>query len=462
MRIRRWRSIEPAASPPAHPAHAHPTYGTGTGGRPLRPASGARRHRPRRSLLVRTAIGAGELALRSGLYRPDFSPARLIRAAQRRTGLEEFGDGFSVEGLRRLLRSYETEARLHAVGRIAAHADTLALLSNRLRLVADRRRHPEIAEQAIERPVFIVGLPRTGTTLLHRLLAQDPAHRVPHTWEILHPSPPPQRARAATDARIARAARGIRQLDRLAPQFQRIHAVGARLPEECIAILAHSFASDRFVAMHRLPSYQAWLDQQDLRFAYADHRRFLQQLQWRHPGRRWLLKAPAHLLALDDLLAVYPDALIVQTHRDPVRILASLASLVATLRGAFSDDVDPVEIGRDVAVRWAEALRRSIAVRQNVSGDRFVDIQYRDLLRDPIAIVRLLYARMDTPLDAETERAMQRFLEANPQDRFGRHRYPLAPFGLDGDAERRRYARYRTHFQVPDEDAAQAGGGAAG
>ncbi len=413
--------------------------------------------RPRRSLLVRTAIGAGALALRSGLYRTEFSSARLIAAAQRKTRLDDLGDGFSEDGFDRLLRSYESEARLHAIGRIAAHADTLTLLANRLRIVADRTRHPEIADQRLERPVFIVGLPRTGTTLLHRLLAQDPAHRVPRTWEILYPSPPPQRARAATDPRIGRAERGIRQLDRLAPQFQRIHAVGARLPEECIAILAHSFTSDRFVAMHRLPSYQAWLDRQDLRSAYADHRRFLQHLQWRHPGKRWLLKAPAHLLALEDLLEIYPDATIVQTHRDPVRVLASLASLIATLRGAFSDAVDPVEIGRDVAARWAEALRRSIAVRHGPYADRFVDVHYRELLGDPMAVVRRLYDRMETRLEPETERAMRRFLEENPQDRFGRHRYRLDSFGLDAAEERRRYGSYRAHFQVQDEDDPEPG-----
>jgi hypothetical protein len=434
----------------ASPTSASPA--TGIEVRSRRTRSNGIRNQPRRSLLVRTAIGAGELALRSGLYRPDFSPTGLIRAAQRKTGLEDLGEGFSEQGLRRLLRSYRTEARLHAIGRIAAHQDTLALLANRLRLVADRHRHPSIVDQSIQRPVFIVGLPRTGTTLLHRLLAQDPGHRVPHTWEILHPSPPPQRAHAATDARIGRAARGIRQLDRLAPQFQHIHAVGARLPEECIAILAHSFASDRFVVMHRLPSYQAWLDRQDLRFAYADHRRFLQHLQWRHPGRRWLLKAPAHLLAFGDLLDVYPDALIVQTHRDPVRILASLSSLIATLRGAFSDEVDPFEIGREVAVRWAEALRRSITVRRGFPGDRFVDVHYHDLLRDPLAVVHRLYARLDERLDADTEQSMRRYLAGHPQDRFGRHRYRLAPFGLDAETERSRFEAYRTHFQVPDED----------
>lgn len=375
----------------------------------------------------------------------------MIREARRRTGLEDLGEGFSSEGLERLLHAYESEARLHAIGRIAARRDVVSLLSNRMQVVDDARRHPGIAQQEVRHPVFIVGLPRTGTTFLHRLLAQDPAHRAPRTWEILRPDFPREERRRARKARIARADRELRQLERLAPAFRRIHLVGADLPEECIAIMAHGFVSDRFPAMFRLPSYRAWLDRQDLRPAYEDHRRFLQHLQWRRTGRRWLLKAPAHLLALEDLLAVYPDAWIVQTHRDPVRVLASLASLIATLRGAFSDAVDPSEIGRDVSARWAEALRRSIEVRAHAREDRFVDVHYQQLLHEPMAVVHRLYERMGERLAPDVERSMRRFVAENRPNRFGRHRYRLSTFALDADTERRRFASYREHFRVIPE-----------
>jgi hypothetical protein len=413
---------------------------------PLRPSAA-----PRRSRLARTAIRASDLLIRTGLVSVELDPQSLIREARRRTGLEDLGDGFSSQGLERLLHAYESEARLHAIGRIAARRDIVSLLSNRMQVVEDARRHPGIAQQEIRHPVFIVGLPRTGTTFLHRLLAQDPAHRAPRTWEILRPDFPREETPRRRSARIARTDRELRQLDRLAPAFRRIHLVGADLPEECIAIMAHGFVSDRFPAMFRLPSYRAWLDRQDLRPAYEDHRRFLQHLQWRRGGRRWLLKAPAHLLALDDLLAVYPDAWIVQTHRDPVRVLASLASLIATLHGAFSDLVDPAEIGRDVSARWAEALRRSIEVRAHAREDRFVDVHYQQLLRDPMAVVRRLYERMGETLAPDVERSMQRFVAENRPNRFGRHRYRLSSFALDADTERRRFARYREHFRVVDE-----------
>lgn len=405
-----------------------------------------------RPLAIRGLIAATGLASRIGLYRPRFDAQRLLDGARRRTGLEDFGDGLDGEGLRRLLDGLESEARLHALGRIAAQRDISSLLENRLRLVAERKRHPAIAGQPIVQPVFIVGLPRTGTTLLHRLLAQDPAHRAPATWEILHPVAAPSAGEpGGNDPRIAQTARELRWLDRLAPQVQHMHRVGATLPEECIAIMGHSFASDRFAAMYRLPGYQAWFENHDLRPAYADHQRFLQHLQWREPPRRWLLKAPAHLFALDALIATYPDALIVHCHRDPVRIIASLASLMTALHGAFSDRVDPVETGRDVARRWAEALNRGIAARRGPHGGRFIDLHYHDLMRDPIAAVEQLYAGIGSALTGTAKAAMQRFLAENPQHRFGRHRYALESFGLDFDNERRRYRGYQAHFGVPDE-----------
>lgn len=357
-----------------------------------------------------------------------------------------------MDGLHILLQDLQSEAKLHSVGSIAASRDALTLLHNRLRLVDDRKRHKEIAAQEVRRPLFIVGLPRTGTTLLHRLLAQDHGNRVPLTWEILHPSPPPRSSEQTSDPRIAQTQRELRRLEHLAPQFTRIHRVGAQLPEECIAIMGQSFASDRFPAMYRVPNYQAWFERHDLRAAYADHRRFLQQLQWHHPGRRWLLKAPAHLFALDALFATYPNAVIIQTHRDPVRVIASLASLITTLHSAFSDAEDPIETGQNVARRWSEALRRGIATRDGPNAGNFIDIHYRALIDDPLGVVRHIYSRLGEQLSAQTEARMRNFLAENPQNRFGRHRYTLSSFGLDRHAERERYRNYKARFDVPDED----------
>ena len=288
------------------------------------------------------------------------------------------------------------------LGRVVARRDLIGLLITRLRLRADRIRHPEIAGEHIAQPVFIVGLPRSGSTLLHHLLGQDPLTRVPQAWEVMYPSPPPARATYDTDPRIAQATRQLRWIDWLAPDFKTIHPVGARLPLECIALMSASFRSTRFQAMYNVPSYEAWLEQGDMRPGYAFHRSVLQQLQWRVPGARWMLKAPSHLFAIDALLHTYPDARIVQTHRDPVTVIGSLASMSATLQGAFTDRLQPDAIGREI-LRWTRGLERSMQLRHGgpLPADRFVDVHYHELTRDPMKVVRRIYTQFAMPFSRD-------------------------------------------------------------
>lgn len=395
----------------------------------------------------------GHLIERAGVPVAGFEPETLLAQARARTGLEDFGGDEFHEPLRRLLEGYETEAGFTAVGRLAARRDTLSLLVNRLRLVEDRKRHPGIAHEAIRRPLFIVGLPRTGSTLLHHLLAQDPASRVPRAWEVMLPSPPPERATYETDPRIRRAEAQLRWLDRMAPEFKAVHPLGAGLALECIAIMSYSFLSPRFHTTYHVPSYQRWLAQQDMRPAYELHRRFLQHLQWRTPAERWVLKAPAHLSSLDALFETYPDAVIVQTHRDPLVVLASVASLTAILQGVFTDRIDLGEIGLEVTHRWAGLLERAMHLRQSgrVPDDRFVDVYYHEMLTDPLAVIRRIYARFDVPFTDEAERRMRHHLAANPQGKNGTHRYSLATFGLDPEALPAGFKAYRDHFGVRAE-----------
>jgi hypothetical protein len=242
----------------------------------------------------------------------------MLAAARRRTNWHGFGDDAFREPLRRLLHSIDHEARLNFFGRVAAREDLTRMLCSRLKIERDREQHPDIAKEDIRSPVFITGLPRTGSTLLHGLLAQDPANRVPLHWEVMHPSPPPERATYEVDRRIDVAERQIGWFHRLAPGFRKIHPVSARLPQECTVLLSHSFLSFQFSTSFFVPSYQEWMEAQDLRPAYQIHRQFLQQLQWRCRGERWVLKAPPHLPGLTALSATYPDAVVIMTHRDPL------------------------------------------------------------------------------------------------------------------------------------------------
>jgi hypothetical protein len=336
------------------------------------------------------------------------------------------------------------------MGRLATRHDMIRLLSNRLRMEEDRKKNPGIAEDVIRRPIIITGLPRTGTTLLHNLLTLDPANRVPLTWETMYPSPPPDAATYSGDRRIALVDSQIRWFHRLVKGFNRIHPVGSQLPEECLLIFSHSFISYQFETTHRLPSYQEWLENQDLVPAYEVHRRFLQHLQWRCPGQRWVLKAPAHMFDFGAMFRVYPDACVVMTHRDPIEVTASNASLTATLRSAFSDDVDPLEVGPECSKRWADAINRALLSRNRncAPADHFLDLYYIDLVADPVGAVRKVYEHFDLSFPEGLGQKISQFLGRNPKDRFGKHRYSLERFGLDIDEENRRYAAYRERFRL--------------
>jgi Sulfotransferase family len=405
--------------------------------------------------VIRAVNAAGRGLRRFGVEPVSLEERSLLEAACRETGLEDFGGDEFREPLRLVLHALQTEARLTLLGRLVARHDLLGLLTNRLRLTEDRKRHPGIAGQRIARPMFIIGLPRTGTTLLHHLISQDPASRAPRTWEVMAPSPPPEDTGDETDPRIDRAERQLRWLDWLAPEFKAIHPVGARLAIECIAILSHSFFSSRFHTTYRVPSYQAWLKKQDMRPAYAYHRRFLEHLQWRTRGDRWVLKAPAHFYALDSLFAIYPDALVVQTHRDPRTALGSVASLTLSLQSAFAGPLDLAEIGREVVQSWTEGLARAMRVRQagTIPAERFFDIHYHDLIADPIGTIRRIYTHFGLPLTAEAERRMRGHLAGNPQHKHGRHAYDLKRFALDGPSIDQSFRPYREFFAVDPEPA---------
>ena len=372
----------------------------------------------------------------------------LLAAGRRRANEHDFEDMTFLEGLNRLVHSLVTEARLNLLGRIVARESIVSHLANRLRLEQDRRRYPDLAAQQIHRPLVITGLPRSGSTLLHGLLAQDPANRVPQMWEMLAPSPPPEGETYEFDPRIAITESHLRWFKRLVPEFKKIHPLGARLPEECVVILSHSFLSSQFCSMYVVPSYQRWMRSQSLLPAYRLHRHFLQQLQWHCSSERWVLKAPAHLSALEELCAVYPDVGVIMTHREPLEVLASEASLHTVLRQTFSDSVDPAAVGREMTELTAAEIRDGLETRDHDCAlpERFLDVRYRDLVKDPIGAVRRVYTHFDIPFTTIAEARMRRYMAETLKDKHGAHVYSLTQFGLNPDQERERYREYRERF----------------
>jgi len=376
----------------------------------------------------------------------------LLAAAARNTGLDDFGDRGFREGLGRLLHALEHEARLTLVGRMLARAEIQRILQNRLGVEATLRAHPEIERRPVDSPIVVTGLGRTGTTLLHDLLAQDPANRVPMQWELMYSVPPPETATYADDPRIARVRREIGVMDEADPAFPTMHELAADLPTECIYVFAHQFASDMFVGEFDVPSYAIWNATTDAAPAYACHRRFLQLLQWRHPGR-WVLKAPSHLAHLPALFATYPDARVVVTHRDPLRVIGSLGSLMATLQRMRSDRVDYAALVAGIAFGFAHLVARVMRDRDAgaVPAERIADVRYADLVADPVGTVRRLYAGWGLAFSNDLAARIEARLVAQAHARPPAHRYTFADTGLDRDEQRTKFAAYLERYRIPAE-----------
>ena len=372
-----------------------------------------------------------------------FDTEALLRRVNRQARNQVREDPALEAALQCLLGAWKREASLTPIGHLIAWNDAKRLLNNQAHLVADREHWPAIAAQPVARPIFITGLPRSGTTLLHGLMASDPRLQTPLTWEVMDPSPPPGIGSGASLRKRIKRARGqLRWFDRLAPGFQAVHEVGAELPQECIAITAHSLRSLRFLVTYRLPGYADYLAQTDMREAYRYHRQFLQQLQFGRETRRWVLKAPAHLANLEALAEVYPDALVIQTHRDPVTTLPSLASLRVAARKAFATGVDPVEVGREVTDYWAGALERSAASRQS-SQLRVLDVDYHALVRRPLETLEGIYHQAELPWSGQDAQRASAYLARNPQGKHGRHHYRAEDFGLSETGLSETFHAYR-------------------
>lgn len=379
--------------------------------------------------------------------------ASLLEASRAATGLDDFGgDGFR-EGLSVLLRSLEQEASLNLFGRLRARAELQRVLESRLKLQDLKLRHPEVLEQEILAPVFVTGLARTGTTIVHELMWQDPANRVPLLWEMMYPMPPPEAATYTGDPRIEVSHREIRLMELAVPEFSTMHENAGDLPSECIFIFAHELMTEMFIGSYNIPSYAMWLSGQDLTDLYRYHRDFLKVLQWKNPGGRWVMKAPSHLNQLATLFEVYPDARVVVTHRDPLKVLGSLCNLMAAIHWMHSDEVDYDSIVATMAMGYGYLIERSMRLRQDGSlpNGRVADLVHADLVADPVAAIAAVYDDLGLGDGLCEEAAAGIRAHLATKTAAGVHAYSFADTGLDLETERARYVDYQERFSVPSE-----------
>ena len=381
-----------------------------------------------------------------------FRPADLIEQACHAAGCDDFGEDSWREGLDRVCDGLINQARLNALGVEIASADLVRALTHRLQITAWRGTHPEVATAPVERPIVIVGQPRTGTTILFDLLATDPALRAPLTWEVDNPHPLPDPREYETDPRIAATQAAIEMSEQIVPGLLVHHPMGARVGQECVRMTAGQFTSMIFSVQYRMPDYYRWLlYKADHGPAYRYHRMFLQHLQ-SAVGGQWLLKSPAHLWHLDALVAEYPDALIVQTHRDPLNVISSISALTHHLRRLASDESSITDCAAQSCEEIVVGLERATEMRDSgvLLESQVIDVHFADFMRDPLATVRTLYTAMGRELDCATETRMREHLAAHPGDHGGT-RYRWADTGLDAGEVRARVRRYQERYGVADE-----------
>ncbi len=373
----------------------------------------------------------------------------MIEQAQTATGLSRFDSDSFREGLDVFLADVNAgQPPEAAVERI--QGAVVQALANRLKVTDYLEQHPELLQRPIERPVFVFGMPRTGTTLLSNLLATDPARRSPLTWEIDDPVPPPTRDTLYTDPRALQRLEMERQMLAARPEMGKYYRSSAIYPNECVYIMAHDFKTLMWESRGRLPNYRDWLFQTDMTSAYEYHKRFLQLLQADAPGT-WNLKMPSHGLWLQTLLKVYPDARLIWTHRDPLTALGSFCSIIALSHQAHTAEVDPEWVGQNCAWQAQQHAGRIMDARDALGEDRMIDIHYQQLTRDPIDTMRKLYAALGDEFTAEAEAGMRAWLADNPQDKFGKHEYKLAQYGLSQDSAEALFERYLSRYAVERE-----------
>ncbi len=377
------------------------------------------------------------------------SEESILAEALDKAGRPGFADDSFREPLRVLIRSLDEEADLNAAGRFSMRTRIVDILVNRLRLEEYLDEYPEIRDEEIAAPFVIVGLPRTGTTMLHRLLSCDPKTNAVAWWENRNPAPFPGAEWGAADPRIAEAHVQVRAILEAVPELAAIHPWDPEGPDEEILLLEHSFYSTTPGSLAKVPGYDTWVKLQDQTPGYEYLELMLQFLQWQkrqagNAGERWVLKTPHHLGFMEYLFKVFPGARVIQTHRDPLQTIPSVASMYYSLWRLASDDPDPLEVGRYCKEHYSNALNHCMAVRDSMSAESFLDVDYRAVVRDAMGEVRRIYDFLGLELTAETEKEMLWWVEENRRDKRAPHEYTLEQFGYSEDEIERDFAEYRS------------------
>lgn len=318
----------------------------------------------------------------------------------------------------------------------------------RLRQISDdRQRYPEIAEVEIKQPLFILGLPRCGTSVLHALINEDPDVRCPLQWEVAYPSPPPERATEANDPRIAKYEGYLREIfgGDLA-EVKKAHPIGAMITQECGMFMTTSFQSSNVNMLSRLPRFYDWFKGVDATFRYEVHKMWLQHLGWKNPRKHWVLKIQEHMYKMRELRTVYPDAIFIQPHRDPTQVIASISQLMYAIRQPAYDEPGKDKIGREFLNLWSDGIEAMMDYRDATPALPIHDMRYKELIADPVATIRKAYAQFGRELSDEGAEGVLRWLRENPADKHGKRSYSLEEFGLDEKTVRDRFARYTSDY----------------
>ena len=357
---------------------------------------------------------------------------QIIDAAKNHTNLEYFGNPLFLEGFECLIQSINEEADLNDIGIEAQQHRLVGILANLLRIEDACIQHPEILNEKIKSPVVIVGLPRTGSTMTHRLLASDPRHTAMLWWEGRYPAMLPNEVRGHPNERMEMGKAEVEAVMQASPEALTIHPWDYKGADEEILLLEHTFFSTVPESFMRLPTYSKWVESQDHIHAYAQLKKMLQYLQWQNPGRdkrRWVLKSPHHLGFIDKLLKIFPDSKVIQTHRDPLKTVPSFCSMCSNLFEPLTNSYDKNEIGRHWAHKLAKVLNHCMQV-SNLNKENFLNLEFKKMIKDPILEMEEVYNFIDEDFTDQAENAMNAWKEEN-QHEMGAHQYSLEEFGLE-------------------------------